>query len=105
MCFSNILQHIPVDIIKDNNLTLPPTLILRDSRGGEWKANVRVWKDGRTWLSGGWQNLCQKNLVEEGDQCICKFMQPGTDNMFLQIIVVRKQATKNRMMSGRSHSV
>ncbi|XP_031125516.1 B3 domain-containing protein REM20-like isoform X2 [Ipomoea triloba] len=88
--------YIPIDVIKDHNIALPPTLILRDTRGREWKSEVKNWKDGRTWLStGGWQSLCRVNLVDKDDKCICEFVCSNTNDMLLQVTIVRGQTTKN----------
>nr|GLL48729.1 B3 domain-containing protein At5g60140-like [Ipomoea trifida] len=87
--------YIPMDVIKDHNIALPPTLILRDPRGREWKSEVKNWRDGRTWLtSGGWQSLCRVNLVDKDDKCICEFVRPSTNDMLLQVTIVREQTTK-----------
>nr|GMD96177.1 B3 domain-containing protein At5g60140-like [Ipomoea batatas] len=88
--------YIPMDVIKDHNIALPPTLILRDTRGREWKSEVKNWRDGRTWLtSGGWQSLCRVNLVDKDDKCICEFVCSNTNDMLLQVTIVRGQTTKN----------
>nr|GMC80289.1 B3 domain-containing protein REM20-like [Ipomoea batatas]GME14874.1 B3 domain-containing protein REM20-like [Ipomoea batatas] len=89
-------EYIPMDVIKDHNIALPPTLILRDPRGREWKSDVKSWRDGRTWLtSGGWQSLCRVNLVDKDDKCICEFVCSNTNGMLLQVTIVRGQTTKN----------
>ncbi|XP_019155134.1 PREDICTED: uncharacterized protein LOC109177115 [Ipomoea nil] len=83
--------YIPREIIKDFNLELPPTVTLRDMIGREWIANVIVWGDGRTWLSGGWRNLCNLNLVGKEDRCICEFLPLQMENnMVLQVTIVRE---------------
>nr|GLL46587.1 B3 domain-containing protein At5g60130-like isoform X2 [Ipomoea trifida] len=64
--------YIPKEVIMDYNLRLPPSVTLRDMGGREWTSHVRVWRDGRTWLSGGWRDLCDTNLVGNKDRCICK---------------------------------
>lgn len=84
-----------MDVVKDHNIALPPTLVLRDEIGREWKAKVKIWRDGRAWLSGGWQILCRWNFIDKDDVCICEFVRPNTIDMFLQVTIVRGQATKN----------
>ncbi|XP_031127737.1 B3 domain-containing protein REM20-like [Ipomoea triloba] len=89
-------EYIPMDVIKDYNIALPPTLILRDTIGQEWKSKVKNWRDGRTWLSSeGWQSLCRVNLVDKDDICICEFVHQNTNDMFLQITIVGGQTTKS----------
>ncbi|CAH9139193.1 unnamed protein product [Cuscuta epithymum] len=56
------------------HITLPTSIILRDPRGIEWKTNTKVWSDGRTWLTGGWMSLCQRNLVDINDRLVCEFL-------------------------------
>nr|GMD84371.1 B3 domain-containing protein At5g60140-like [Ipomoea batatas] len=66
------------EVIRDYNLQLPSTVTLPDVKGREWKTIVKVWADGRTWLSGGWRGrLCRRNLIGEEDQCICEFLPSG----------------------------
>ncbi|XP_019166326.1 PREDICTED: B3 domain-containing protein At5g60130-like isoform X2 [Ipomoea nil] len=88
--------YVPKEVVRDYNLKLPPTVTLRDIKGREWTSIVKVWADGRTWLSGGWRPLCRRNLIGEEDQCICEFLPPqlgNQDNMVLQITVVKEDAT------------
>ncbi|XP_019178977.1 PREDICTED: B3 domain-containing protein At5g60130-like [Ipomoea nil] len=86
--------YIPREIIMEFNLELPPTVTLCDMIGREWTTNVIVWGDGRTWLSGGWRNLCNLNLVGKEDRCICEFLPLQMENdMVLQVIIVREDDT------------
>nr|GLL46585.1 B3 domain-containing protein At5g60130-like [Ipomoea trifida] len=84
--------YIPKEVIMDYNLRLPPSVTLRDMGGREWTSHVRVWRDGRTWLSGGWRDLCDTNLVGNKDRCICEFLphQMG-NNVVLQVTIVTEQ--------------
>nr|GMC61245.1 B3 domain-containing protein At5g60140-like [Ipomoea batatas]GMD86965.1 B3 domain-containing protein At5g60140-like [Ipomoea batatas] len=66
--------YVPKEVIRDYNLQLPSTVTLRDAKDRKWKTIVKVWADGRTWLSRGWRGLCRRNLIEEEDQCICEFL-------------------------------
>nr|GLL46571.1 B3 domain-containing protein At5g60130-like isoform X2 [Ipomoea trifida] len=66
--------YVPKEVIRDYNLQLPSTVTLRDAKDRKWKTIVKVWADGRTWLSRGWLGLCRRNLIEEEDQCICEFL-------------------------------
>nr|GLL46577.1 B3 domain-containing protein At5g60130-like isoform X1 [Ipomoea trifida] len=88
--------YVPKEVIRDYNLQLPSTVTLRDPKGKEWKNIVKVWADGRTWLSGGWRALCRRNLIEEEDQCICEFLPRelgnDKDNIVLQVTVIKKDA-------------
>nr|GMC49008.1 B3 domain-containing protein At5g57720-like isoform X1 [Ipomoea batatas]GMD93498.1 B3 domain-containing protein At5g57720-like isoform X1 [Ipomoea batatas] len=88
--------YVPKEVIRDYNLQLPSTVTLRDAKGKEWKNIVKVWADGRTWLSGGWRALCRRNLIEEEDQCICEFLPRelgnDKDNIVLQVTVIKKDA-------------
>nr|GMD84369.1 B3 domain-containing protein At5g60140-like [Ipomoea batatas] len=89
-------MYVPKEVIRDYNLQLPSTVTLRDAKGKEWKTIVKVWADGRTWLSGGWRALCRRNLIEEEDQCICEFLPRelgnDKDNIVLQVRVIKKDA-------------
>nr|GLL46549.1 B3 domain-containing protein At5g60130-like isoform X1 [Ipomoea trifida] len=88
--------YVPKEVIRDYNLQLPSTVTLRDAKGKEWKNIVKVWADGRTWLSGGWRALCRRNLIKEEDQCICEFLPRelgnDKDNIVLQVTVIKKDA-------------
>ncbi|CAH9067112.1 unnamed protein product [Cuscuta europaea] len=83
--------YIPRDVIKD--IVLPPTIILRDPRGKEWIMKAKVWADGRTWMSGGWMNLCRRNLVEKNDRLICEFLprEEGKDDVVLQVTAIIRE--------------
>nr|GMD90462.1 B3 domain-containing protein At5g60140-like [Ipomoea batatas] len=88
--------YVPKEVIRDYNLQLPSTVTMRDAKGKEWKNIVKVWADGRTWLSGGWRALCRRNLIKEEDQCICEFLPRelgnDKDNIVLQVTVIKKDA-------------
>ncbi|XP_059654792.1 B3 domain-containing protein At4g34400-like [Cornus florida] len=49
---SLLLQLVPADVIKDNNLKLPSEIVLRDQDSKTWTSKVVVWSDGRTWIRG-----------------------------------------------------
>lgn len=66
--------YVPVDILKDHNIALPPRVLLCDPHGRSWPGDVTIWKDGRTWI-GGWRAFCKWNHVGENDSCICEFVQ------------------------------
>nr|GMD34611.1 B3 domain-containing protein At5g60140-like [Ipomoea batatas] len=68
------VEHIPEYVIRDFNLKLPSTMILRDPKGKDWEAKVKPWKDGRVVLAGGWKELCKWNLIQEEESCICEFV-------------------------------
>nr|GLL46578.1 B3 domain-containing protein At5g60130-like isoform X2 [Ipomoea trifida] len=61
------INYVPKEVITDYNLQLPSTVTLRDAKDRKWKTIVKVWADGRTWLSRGWRGLCRRNLIEEED--------------------------------------
>nr|GMD90465.1 B3 domain-containing protein At5g60140-like [Ipomoea batatas] len=92
---ARVVEYVLKEVIRDYNLQLPSTVTLRDAKGREWKTIVKVWADGRTWLSGGWQGrLCRRNLIGEEDQCICKFLPSelgnDEDNIVLQVTVIKE---------------
>nr|GMD93497.1 B3 domain-containing protein At5g60140-like [Ipomoea batatas] len=68
------VQYVLNEVIRDYNLQLPSIVTLRDAKDRKWKTIVKVWADGRTWLSRGWRGLCRRNLIEGKDQCICEFL-------------------------------
>ncbi|XP_055811872.1 B3 domain-containing protein At4g34400-like [Solanum dulcamara] len=80
---------VPIDVVRDYKLKLPPIMIIRDSVGREFETRVNNWKDDRIWLVGGWRNLCKWNLVEKDDKCICEFVRGkfGKD-IYLQVQVL-----------------
>ncbi|KAG5625057.1 hypothetical protein H5410_010275 [Solanum commersonii] len=60
--------YVPIDVVRDYKLELPPSMTIRDSAGREFETRVNNWKDGRIWLMGGWRSICRWNLVEENDK-------------------------------------
>uniref|UniRef100_M1DXS3 DNA binding n=1 Tax=Solanum tuberosum TaxID=4113 RepID=M1DXS3_SOLTU len=61
-------KYIPMDVLRDYKLELPPSMTIRDSAGREFETRVTKWTDGRIWLLGGWRNLARFNLVEKDDR-------------------------------------
>ncbi|XP_049350443.1 B3 domain-containing protein At5g60140-like [Solanum verrucosum] len=83
--------YVPIDVVRDYKLELPPSMIIRDSAGREFETRVNNWKDGRIWLMGGWRSICRWNLVEESDRCICEFVRGKSGKiLFLQVQVLRE---------------
>ncbi|KAH0727492.1 hypothetical protein KY284_003357 [Solanum tuberosum] len=85
--------YVPIDVVRDYKLELPPSMIIRDSAGREFETRVNNWKDGRIWLMGGWRSICRWNLVEENDKCICEFVRGKYGKiLFLQVQVLREES-------------
>ncbi|CAH9147207.1 unnamed protein product [Cuscuta epithymum] len=84
--------YIPMDVLQD--ITLPPSILLRDPRGKEWKTKTKVWSDGRTWLTGGWMHLCRRNLVEINDRLVCEFLpqEEGADVAVLHVTAIIRES-------------
>lgn len=84
------MQYVPVDVVRDYNLELPPKMFFRDSEGRKFETEVNIWKDGRIWLKKGWRKICRWNLVEKEDRCICEFMRGKSNEiLYLQVTVVK----------------
>ncbi|XP_027083404.1 B3 domain-containing protein At5g57720 isoform X1 [Coffea arabica] len=83
---------IPIDVIKDFRLDLPENMTLRDPLGRTWPAYLRTWKDGRAYYSGGWDNLCKVNSIDEEDDCVCEFVPGrGQEKPVMQIQIIRQK--------------
>ncbi|KAK4740094.1 hypothetical protein R3W88_003791 [Solanum pinnatisectum] len=83
--------YVPIDVVRDYKLELPPSMTIRDSAGREFEIRVNNWKDGRIWLMGGWRSICRWNLVEENDRCICEFVRGKCGKiLFLQVQVLHE---------------
>lgn len=84
------MQYVPIEVMKDFDLKLPNMMVIHDEEGRTWDIKVKVWKDGRTWLTKGWKAFCRWNKVQLGDRCFCEFV-PQNDGKghFLQIRIVR----------------
>ncbi|XP_055803326.1 B3 domain-containing protein At5g60140-like [Solanum dulcamara] len=81
--------YIPADVVRDYKLELPSSMTIRDSAGREFEAKLKIWKDGRIWLVGGWRSLCRWNIVEKNDTCICEFVRrKHNKDLYLQIHIV-----------------
>ncbi|KAH0732262.1 hypothetical protein KY289_003450 [Solanum tuberosum] len=81
--------YVPIDVVRDYELKLPPTMIICDSVGREFETKVNNWSNGTIWLVGGWRNLCRWNLVEKDDRCICEFVREKCGKiLYLQVQVL-----------------
>ncbi|XP_060172611.1 B3 domain-containing protein At5g60140-like [Lycium barbarum] len=86
--------YVPIDVVRDNKLEIPPTMIIRDSKGREFETKLKNWKDGRIWLRGGWRSLCRMNLVEKDDRCICEFVKAKSKkDLYLRVQVLYEGAS------------
>ncbi|CAI9099050.1 OLC1v1035811C2 [Oldenlandia corymbosa var. corymbosa] len=88
---------VPLEIIKVYNLELPVKTFLRDYRGREWKTDLTMWKDNRSWYHNGWKELCQANLIEPDEPCICEFVKSEERGLFIQVHIVPKAAWESPM--------
>ncbi|KAJ8529524.1 hypothetical protein K7X08_036359 [Anisodus acutangulus] len=88
--------YIPIDVVRDNKLELPSSMIIRDPAGREFGTKLESWKDGRIWLHGGWHNLCRWNLVGKDDSCICEFVRgKGQKGLHLKVFSMKDGRDKN----------
>ncbi|XP_009613231.1 B3 domain-containing protein At5g60140 [Nicotiana tabacum] len=88
--------YVPVDVVRDYNLELPPKMFFRDSEGRKFETEVNIWKDGRIWLKKGWRKICRWNLVEKEDRCICEFMRgKANEVLYLQVTLVKAGGVSN----------
>ncbi|KAI3441349.1 TF-B3 domain-containing protein [Psidium guajava] len=58
--------YVPCTALSDYELKLPPAVEFQDPNGRTWRGKVKVWKDGRTWISG-WKALCRHNNLKKND--------------------------------------
>ncbi|MCD7452604.1 hypothetical protein HAX54_017583 [Datura stramonium] len=87
---------VPVDVVRDYKLELPSSMIIRDSAGREFETKLKIWKDGRIWLVGGWRSLCRWNLIEKNDKCICEFVREKCNKgLYLQVQVFHEGASSH----------
>ncbi|KAM3376273.1 B3 domain-containing protein [Capsicum galapagoense] len=81
--------YVPVDVVRDYKLEIPSSMIIRDSAGREFQTKLKIWGDGRIWLVGGWRSLCNWNLVDKNDICICEFVREKcSKGLYLQVQVL-----------------
>ncbi|XP_047949340.1 B3 domain-containing protein At5g60142-like [Salvia hispanica] len=71
--------HIPMDVIKSYNLKLPENVTLLDPKGRQFPATRKMWTDRRIFYIGGWKSLCNVNMVDIKDSCICEFLYNADD--------------------------
>ncbi|XAR72881.1 hypothetical protein NMG60_11019668 [Bertholletia excelsa] len=84
------LQYIPMEVINDHKLRLPATITLVDDRGREWSSKIKVWKDGRTWISRGWKAFCRWNHLLDEDRCICEFKRDSDQlQLYIRVTILR----------------
>ncbi|XP_059287055.1 B3 domain-containing protein At5g60140-like [Lycium ferocissimum] len=87
--------YVPIAVVRDNKLKLPSSMTIR-SAGKEYETKLKIWKDGRIWLHGGWRSLCRWNLVEKNDWCICEFVRgKGKKGLYLRVQVLHEGASSN----------
>ncbi|KAH0748201.1 hypothetical protein KY290_027433 [Solanum tuberosum] len=88
--------YIPMDVLRDYKLELPPSMTIRDSAGREFETRVSKWTDGRIWLLGGWRNLGRFNLVEKDDRYICEFVRGKCGKgLYLQVQVLHEGSSSH----------
>ncbi|XP_047945966.1 uncharacterized protein LOC125192439 [Salvia hispanica] len=71
-------MYFPKDVIRDNNIRLPNTLLVVDPKGRKFETTRRPWKDGRVNYCGGWKAIYRANMLKVGDKLICEFI--GNDH-------------------------
>ncbi|XP_060173033.1 uncharacterized protein LOC132603802 [Lycium barbarum] len=98
-------QYVPIDVVRDNKLKLPSSMTIR-AAGKEYETKLKIWKDGRIWLHGGWRNLCRWNHVEKNDWCICEFVRgKGKKGFYLQVQVLHEGASSNSSKKNKKYFV
>ncbi|KAF8013637.1 hypothetical protein BT93_I1483 [Corymbia citriodora subsp. variegata] len=70
--FRSSYLFVPHTVRVDYELKLPHAIEFQDPTGRSWRGTVKVWKDGRTWITG-WGALCRHNNLKKNDWCICEF--------------------------------
>ncbi|KAG6420703.1 hypothetical protein SASPL_117240 [Salvia splendens] len=75
---------IPMDVIQRYNLRLPENVTLIDPNGRQFHAKRKMWTDRRMFYTGGWKILCDQNMVEDKDSCICEFLY-NADNLCISV--------------------
>ncbi|XP_030523320.1 B3 domain-containing protein At4g34400-like [Rhodamnia argentea] len=66
--------YVPCTALNDYELKLPLAVEFQDPNGRTWRGKVKVWKDGRTWISG-WKALCRHHNLKKNDRCICELLE------------------------------
>jgi len=83
--------YVPTDVVKDHGLQLPENLILLDEEGKRWSSKVKMWGDGRIWLTGGWKKFCKWNHLKPEDRCLCEFVHgEGKEGIYLKMRILRE---------------
>ncbi len=60
-------------LAKDENIVLPPSVVLVDPSGNFFRTKYNKWASGRLFYAGGWSRLFTQNDIGKKDICICKF--------------------------------
>ncbi|KAH7850982.1 hypothetical protein Vadar_005483 [Vaccinium darrowii] len=82
---------VPTNVIRKHRLELPENLTVLDENEKEWSLKVITWKDGRKWLTRGWNEFCQCHDLKLEDRCLCEFVHgEGSRGIYLKIRILRK---------------
>ncbi|XP_057775939.1 uncharacterized protein LOC130994851 isoform X2 [Salvia miltiorrhiza] len=66
---------LPRTVIKTYNLKIPNIISLVDESGKKWETEILKRRNGDlAFPESLWRSLCDANLIEIGDRCICEFI-------------------------------
>lgn len=82
---------IPGDVLRDNQIQLPSTVMILDEKGRQIYTKVLTWTDGRRWIIDGWKLFVRNNHLTEEDRCICEFVVDDgvLYDVFLKMTILR----------------
>ncbi|KAF8009548.1 hypothetical protein BT93_J0529 [Corymbia citriodora subsp. variegata] len=82
------LQYVPSRVLINYELKLPRAVEFQDPTGRTWRGTVKMWKDGRTWISG-WGALCHHNNLKKNDRCICELPEEnGVTGRIIKVHII-----------------
>ncbi|XP_057775879.1 uncharacterized protein LOC130994823 isoform X1 [Salvia miltiorrhiza] len=87
---------LPRTVIKNYNLKIPNIISLIDERGNKWETKILKWRDGHLACPDHvWRSLCDANLMEMGDRCICEFIEEQSGlSIFVRVARAHKLTRK-----------
>ncbi|KAF8009549.1 hypothetical protein BT93_J0529 [Corymbia citriodora subsp. variegata] len=80
--------YVPSRVLINYELKLPRAVEFQDPTGRTWRGTVKMWKDGRTWISG-WGALCHHNNLKKNDRCICELPEEnGVTGRIIKVHII-----------------
>lgn len=77
------MQCMPRDFAKRYGLNIGRLeIVLMNEEGKSWESEVKTYKSGQVFISGGWRSLCTENKLEVGDSCTFKLLHNANIPVF-----------------------